>query len=207
MEFLDACFHVVNLPATLLLILVVLYWLTVIIGAMDLSTLDVELPDMDMEGGEASGIGNVDAFLEYFNIRYVPVSIMVTLFAISFWVISMIANHYLNPGMWGLFGLAIFAVNIPISAHVAKFAGAPMVPLFKGMRSQSSAKRELIGSRVIITSSKADASYGQAEIQGEGPPITLSVRTDGEEIPRGAEAVILSHEPEKNIHLITTLEI
>lgn len=207
-ELYQAAFHVVNLPATLLLILVVLYWLTVILGVMDLSTLDVDLPDVDMEGGEVGvGYGSVDAFLEYFNIRYVPVSIMITLFAISFWVISMIGNHLLNPGMFGLFGLAIFVVNIPVSAHVAKFVGAPMVPLFKGMRSQSSAKRELIGSRVVVTSSKADATYGQADLVDEGPPITLSVRTDGEEIARGTEAVLLSHHPEKDIYIITTLEI
>lgn len=204
-EFIDACFHVVNLPATLLLILVLLYWLTVIIGVMDLSTLDVDLPDMDVESGDMSG-SSADAFLEYFNIRYVPVSIMVSLFALCFWVISMTANSYLNPAGFGLLGLGIFIVNVPLSAHVAKYMGAPMVPLFKSMRGQSSAKRELVGARVIVTSSKADASFGQAEIQEDGPPITLSVRTEGEEIPKGAEAVILQ-QTENDIYIITTLEI
>lgn len=207
-EFIDACFHVVNLPATLLLILVLIYWFTVIAGVMDLSTLDMDLPDMDMESGDISAQGSgFDAFLEYFNIRYVPVSIMISLFALSFWVISMIANSILNPAGFGLFGLAIFLVNIPVSGHIAKFAGAPLIPLFKNMRSQSSANRDLIGTRVIITSSKADSSFGQAEIREDGPPITLSVRTEGEEIPRGGEAVILHQETEKDIYIITTLEI
>jgi hypothetical protein len=53
MDFIEACFHVVNLPATLLLILVVLYWLTVIIGALDLTAFDLDLPDLDLEGGDA----------------------------------------------------------------------------------------------------------------------------------------------------------
>jgi len=207
-EFIDACFHVVNLPATLLLILVMIYWFTVIAGVMDLSTLDMDLPDVDLESGDVgAGSGGVDAFLEYFNIRYVPVSIMVSLFALSFWVISMIANSILNPAGFGLFGLVIFLVNIPVSAHIAKFAGAPLIPLFKNMRSQSSAKRDLIGSRVVVTSSKADSRFGQAEIQGDGPPITLSVRTEGEEISKGTEAVILQQETEKDIYIITTMEI
>ncbi len=204
-EFYRACFHVTNLPATLLLLLAVVYWLTVIVGLMDLSSLDVDLPDADLEVGDGGGF--FQAFLEYFNIRFVPVSIMVSLYALSFWIVSMLANEYLNPGKIGLVGLVIFVLNIPLSAQVAKWAGAPLVPLFKGMRMDASAKRELVGSRVVVTSSKADAAYGQAEIAGEGPPITLAVRTDGEVIPKGTEAVILSHQEETNTYTITTLEI
>jgi len=204
-EFYHACFHVNNLPATLLLLLVVLYWLTVIAGVMDLSALDVDLPDAD--AGTGDGGGFFQAFLEYFNIRFVPVSIMLSLYALSFWIISMIANEYLNPGKFGLAGLLIFVINIPLSAHVAKWAGAPLVPLFRGMRMGVSAKRELIGSRVVVTSSRADTAFGQAEISGDGPPITLTVRTDGAVIPKGTEAVILSHQEEENIYTITTMEI
>ena len=52
-EVYHAAFHLVNLPATLLLILVLCYWGTVILGVMDLSTRDVDLPDVDMEAGDA----------------------------------------------------------------------------------------------------------------------------------------------------------
>lgn len=205
-ELYHAAFDVVNLPTTLLLILVLLYWTTVILGVMDLSTLDVDLPEPDMEMGDA-GVAGFEAFLEYFNIRYVPVSIVISLFSLSLWVVGMTANSILNPGYNGLVGLGIFVLNLPLSAHAAKFMSLPLVPLFKSMRSDATDKRDLVGCRVVVTSSKADPHFGQAEIRGDGPPITLSVRTEEGEIPRGREAVILSHQPEKDIYILTTLEI
>lgn len=204
-DLFQAGFQTVNLPATLLLLLVLIYWLTVIFGVMDLSSLDVDLPETEVEAGADGGV--FQAFLEYFNIRYVPVSIMISLYALSFWVISMVANEYVNPIKSGLIGLVIFLVNIPVSAHVAKWAGAPLVPLFRGMRKEVSGKRKMIGCRVVVTSSKADADFGQAEISGDGPPITLSVRTEGEVIPKGVEAVILSYQEEANVYTITSMEI
>jgi len=208
-ELYQNAFHVVNLPATLLLILVLLYWLTVIAGVMDLSSLDidVELPDVDVDAPDASGMAGFEGLLEYFNIRYVPISIFVSLFAVSLWAVGMIANSIVNPLNSGLIGLGIFAGNVVVSAHVAKFISLPFVPLFKSIRNQASSKKELVGSRVVVTSSKADASFGQAEIRAEGPPITLNVRTEGEEILKGAEAVILQEHPENDIYIITTLEI
>jgi len=208
-EFFEACFHVVNLPATLFLLLIIIYWATVILGVMDLSTLDVDLPDVDVETGDAGAEGlQFEGMLEYFNIRYVPASIVISLFGLSFWITSMVANDILNPARIGLLGLAIFVGNLIVSSHVAKFASAPMVPLFKGMREQSSAKQDLIGSRVVVTSSKADSSFGQAELQIDGPSITLNVRTEGDEVlPKGAEAIILHQEQHTEHYLITTMEV
>ncbi len=211
-ELYEAAFHVVNLPATLLLILVLLYWMTVIFGVLDLSSLDmdIELPDADVDAdvdlGDSSPVG-FEAFLAYFNIRYVPISIFLSLFGLSFWVVSMLGNMALNPVYSGWIGVGILVVNIPISAHVAKYLSLPFVPLFRSIRDEASANRNLIGSRVVVTSSTADPSFGQAEIQETGAPITLSVRTEGEVIPKGTEAVIMEHNPEDDIYIITTLEI
>jgi len=207
-ELWHASFHVVNLPATLLLLSVLLYWLTVIFGVMDLSSLDIDLPEfeVDPDSGLEMGHGGFDALFEYFNIRHVPISIFVTFFAVSLWGTGMLANDFLKSEHVPLLGLAVFGVNLVWSSHVAKFITQPMVPLFKSMHKDASSKRNLIGARVVVTSSKADPSFGQAEIREDGAPITLNVRTEGEEIPKGAEAVIFQHQPEKDIYIITPME-
>lgn len=208
LEFVDAAFHVVNLPATLLLILVLVYWLTVILGVLDLSSLDMELPEIEgeIEGGGEIAHPNVDAFFEYFNIKYVPISIFISFFGLNFWVTSMIANEQFGGRAVPLIGLAVFGVNVVFSLHMAKVVTWPMVPLFKQMKEHMAEKRELVGARVVVTSSKADADFGQAEILEEGAPITLNVRTEGEELPKGTEAVILDHLTERDIYIITTME-
>jgi len=207
-ELYHASTQGMNLPATLLLLLVVLYWFTVMFGVLDLSSLDVDLdasgPEGGMEGAEPSGF---DALLEYFNIRQVPVSIVVSFFALSFWMVGVFANHALHDTRSGLLGLAVFILNVPFSAHVAKWVTRPMVPIFRAMRKDAESVRDLCGERVFVTSSTADAKFGIAEIRCEGAPITLNVRTEGDVLPKGTEAVILQHDPEKDTYLITPLEL
>jgi hypothetical protein len=207
-EFGQAAFHVVNLPATLLLLMVVLYWITVIAGAMDVTTFDVDLPDVDgdFEMGAEAAHPTLDAFFEYFNLKHVPISIFLTFFALPFWACSMMFNELVHSRTVPLLGLAVFAVNLPVSLHAAKAITWPMVPIFKQMKKDVSSNRDLIGSRVVVTSSTADAAFGLAEIVEEGAPITLNVRTEGETLPKGTEAVILQHIPEKDVYLITPLE-
>ncbi|MGA0332567.1 MAG: hypothetical protein ACO3NW_01270 [Kiritimatiellia bacterium] len=206
-ELFDASFNVVNLPATLLLILVLVHWLIVIVGAMDMISLESELDfelDLDAEGG---GLDKGDWVLEYLNAKYVPLSILLSVFALSFWTISLYANWYLHRNQSGLLGTAVFFGNLIVSAHIAKFCTAPLVPLFKSLRAQMSAKMDLLGKRAVVTSSKADATFGQAQIRLDGPEINLNVRTEGEELPRGTEVVILSHEEATDTYIITQLEI
>jgi len=208
-ELFEASFNVVNLPATLLLLMVLFHWLIVMVGAMDMISLESELDfelDMDVET-ETDGLDTSDVLLEYFNARYVPLSILLSVFSLSFWVISMYANWYIHQNTSGLLGLAIFIGNLVISAHIAKFATIPLVPIFKSMKEQMSSNLNLVGKQAVVTSSKADAKFGQAQVRLDGPEITLNVRTDGEELPRGTEVVILQHEPATDIYSITKLEI
>jgi hypothetical protein len=166
--------------------------------------VDVTGPEGGMEGAQPSGF---DALLEYFNIRQVPVSIFVSFFALSLWMVGVFANHSLHDTRSGLLGLLVFAVNVPLSAHVAKWVTLPLVPLFRAMRKDAESVRDLGGERVIVTSSAADAHFGIAEIRCEGAPITLNVRTEGDVLPKGTEAVILQHDPDKDTYLITPLEL
>lgn len=207
-DFFQAAIHVVNLPGTLLLGMVVLYWMTVIFGVMDMSSLDVDLPEIELEGDidGSPAAAAFEPFFEYFNIKYVPISIFISFFAVVFWGVGMTFNDLLGSVERPLMGLVVFGGNLVFSAHAAKWITWPMVPIFKQMRKDVSAKRDLVGSRVIVVSSKVDAGFGRAEITDEGAPITLNVRTEGEELLKGTEAVILQHDSERDIYLITQME-
>lgn len=206
-ELWQASFHPVNLPGTILLLLVVVYWVTILLGVMDLSSFDVDLPDLDADLEVDVAHPQVDAFLEYFNVRHIPVTIMLTFFALSFWFVGVVANHLIHNTSSLLLGAAIFAGNLVVSSHVAKFVTLPMVPLFKSLRKYESSKKDLVGARVIVTSSKVDETFGQADFHDEGPSITLNVRAENEVLLKGEEAVILHHQPERDLYIITKLEI
>ena len=203
-----ASVHIVNLPYTLLLLLVVLYWISVMVGVLDMDALDLDLGEFEVEIDDAGPAGGGhEGLLEYFNLRQVPLSIVVSLFALSLWLLGVLANHYLHGTSSGLLGLILFVPNVLVSAHVAKFVTRPLVPLFRSLHADIAETRDLIGSRVTVTSSKADATFGQAELASDGAPITLSVRTEGEALSKGTEAVILDVDADKHVYVISKLEV
>lgn len=202
-----ASVHISNLFSSLLLLFVVLYWVVVLCGVLDVDTLDLETGDAD--GVEAGSSGGSEGLLEYLNLRKVPLSIVVSIFAISLWLIGVLANHYLHNTSSAILGLVVFVPNLLISAHVAKFVTMPLIPLFRSMNKGIAEVRELAGTRVRITSSKADATFGQAEVisREDGPSVVLSVRTEGEVLPKGTEAVVVLEDAAKGVCVVSKLEV
>jgi sugar phosphate permease len=207
LQLWQASVHISNLFSTLLLLLVLGYWISVLCGLLDVDTLDLE---MDVDGPEAgSSADGHEGLLEYLNLRKVPLSIVVSAFGVSLWLVGVIANHYLHNTTSGLVGLVIFVPNVLISAHVAKFVTMPLVPLFRSMQRGIAEVRDMTGTRVRITSSVANARFGQAEVlsSDEGPSIVLAVRTEGEVLEKGAEAVVVSEDAGKSVYVVSKLEV
>ena len=101
LELLYVAFTPVNLFFTVLLLLVLVYWIMVILGALDVDFLDIDFDsdvdadadvDMDFQGG-----GFLRGILEFFYIGEVPVMVLVSVFSLSVWTISVLGNYYLNP--------------------------------------------------------------------------------------------------------------
>jgi hypothetical protein len=204
-----ASVHISNLFSSLLLLFVALYWIIVLCGLLDVDALDLDLDTGDADGAEVVSADGHEGLLEYLNLRKVPLSLVVSFFAVSLWLLGILANHFVHNTSSGWLGLAIFVPNVLVSAHVAKFATMPLAPLFQSMHKDIAEVRDRIGTRVRITSSKADARFGQAEIlaPGHGPAIVLSVRTEGEVLPKGTEAVVISENADKQVYGVSKLEV
>jgi len=93
-----------NLPLTVLFGAVILYWIGVCLGALDMDTFDVhvdhEVPvdtdiphgfDKDVPG-DGSG-GSFMAVLRFLNVGDVPFMVILSIFTVTLWTISMEANH------------------------------------------------------------------------------------------------------------------
>ncbi len=204
----QASVHISNLFSSLLLLFVVLYWIVVLCGLLDVDALDLDAGEI--EGAEiGSAHGGHEGLLEYLNLRRVPLSIVVSIFAISLWLLGVLANHYLHNTSSSLLGLVVFLPNLLISAHIAKYLTKPLVPLFRSMHKDIAEVRDMVGTRVRITSSRADAKFGQAEVISgdDGPSIVLSVRTEGEALSKGTEAVVVSENVDKSTYVVSKLEV
>jgi len=224
-EVLRESIALVNLPYTFLLGLVILYWVLYLLGALGSEALDfagldadadVDLDvdadaDVDIDadiptgGGGLSGI--FSSILQFVYVGEVPVVLVLSVFILSMWLLSVSTNYLLgNSSIWIALLLAIPFVLLGVI--ITKLALLPFAPLLKSIFDDQSEKVQVVGKTCRITSLHATSKYGQAELIRDGEPIVLNVKTrEGVTLDKGAEAVVFDHDKENSVYLIAPFEI
>lgn len=213
-ELLQAAFSPVNIVLTVMLILIILYWLMVIIGAMDIDIFDFDFDadadvdvDTDVDADFAGG-GFLRGLLMFFYVGEVPIMILVSIFILCMWVISMIANNIINPNGSFLIALPIFAGNIFASIFVTKLFFMPFSNFFKSLNQDSSATRKVIGRICVVTTTEVSKKMGQAEIASKGAPVLLNVVAEGDHVfHKGDEAVVTGRNSENGVYTIAPVDL
>lgn len=194
----------INLPISLLLILMLLYWLSVIVGALDIDILQFDF-DLEAEGDADIDLQSGGAFqglMLYFNIGCVPVTVWLSFLVFTCWLLTVLECYYLNPGINILLSLAFAIPNLIIGMYFAKFATAPLKKVFQAMAPKNITHKSLIGQRAVVASSSINNKFGQILIKTDGAPITLNAVTEGTtEIEKGA-SVILTAESKPGIFIV-----
>jgi hypothetical protein len=198
-EFIMEILRPVNLPATLLLGFVVAYWLMVILGAVGVDSLDI---DTDVDADVGSGGGPLMAAFEFFYLGEVPLTILFSIFALLFWIVTIISNHYFNANWSWVVALYLFIPCLVASLLATKVAVLPMVPFFRSIAAESNAQQELVGKSARVTTSELTDAFGQIEITHDGPPIVLNARSRGARFTQGDTVEIASFDAETNTYLV-----
>lgn len=219
MELINAAFLPVNAVFTVLLGLVMLYWITVILGILDVDLFHVDLHgdfdahvdtdlgadhDMDMgDGGSA-----LKAILHFFYIGEIPVMLLLSIIILCLWALIMIGNHYLNPVNSMLAALPIYAGSTAASLFLGKVIAMPLKRMYKLFTQDCNAPRELIGRICTIIAAADSKTMGQAEVKTKGAPIVLNVFSENEHrFENGDEALIVSQDKERGTYLIAEVNL
>lgn len=212
-EIFYVAFWPVNLVFTLLLILLVLYWLTVIFGALDVDFLDVDWgsdleADADADVDLGGGVTWLRAVLGVFYVGQVPVTVILSILIVSMWAISVLGNYYFNPAQGLLAALAVLGVNFAASLAIVKIVGAPLRRVFGALNKDYNAPRSVIGRIGVVTTTTVSSKLGQVEVATGGAPIVLNVVTEtGEELRKGDEAVVVRRDDERGVYVIARVEL
>lgn len=189
-------FQPVNLPATILLGLVLVYWLLVIIGVVGVELFEFDL-GVDAEGIEQGQLGLLPGVLQFFHLGDVPVTVFGSVFALLYWTGTMLANHYLNPG-WSLaMGGLLLVGCVLTSLLVTRLVILPAVPFFRRMNAADQ-ERVRPGQLARVSTSELTGTFGEVTIEQNGPPIVLNARCSGARLVRGDLVELLVHNPETN---------
>lgn len=246
-EVILESFAMVNLPFTILMIAVMLYWLMVIVGAFSIDTLDgdaggvdghidggadghldgdlhgahdVDIAGKDVHvGGKDVHVGGKDVghghgmsawhgILLFFNVGKVPLTLLISLLAMSMWMVSMMANHYLNPPMTAWIAMPLLVPNVIVSLFVTKFFSLPMKKIFAALDKDYNASPDVIGRLCVVTTTTVSDRLGQASIQSKGAPILMNViAEDGQVLTRGQEAVVIRLDQQRGVYVIAPADL
>ncbi len=191
----ESLYKWINLPYTILLGLFLVYWITVIIGL-----LDVEFIDFDLEGDSFFG--------GLLNVGKVPFSIWMTVFAFQGWLYSVLINLWLNSfpkfpitGFFRFLGIAV--VIVPLSAFLTKIFTKPLEKLF---HEDSITKNDFVGQECEVTSSVVDEKFGIGEIRIDGDVQILDLRAKAEEsFVKGEKALIFEYDDKEDVFWIARI--
>ena len=191
-----------NLPFTILLGLVVVFWLFTIVGAVGVDSLDIDL-DADADG-DLNHFGELPAvFLRVVNAGSVPVTIVLSVLVATLWLGMMLLNYYFNPGQSVLLALGFFLAAFVGGVLATKAITQPLVPFMKKLKQAEDAP-PVVGCIGVVRSIRIDSEYGQVEVERPGgAPALLNARLGpaAEPAGRGSQVAIVSLDESTGVYL------
>lgn len=218
-EFLATALSMPTLAFTMMLGVVLLYWVSVMVGALDLHIFDpggaaegaVEgategATEGALEAGaehlhlDAEAIGGLAGAINVLKLRYAPVTVVASFIIVFSWLGAFFGSRYLEPllplGGWLsaiVVTLAALVVAFPLTSLVTR----PLAPIFRTYDAQKNT--DLIGSVVVVKTGRVDSGFGQATLDDGQAGLLLRVRCDdGEALGKGDQALIVGWDRETN---------
>ncbi|MCB2408819.1 OB-fold-containig protein [Hymenobacter lucidus] len=205
-ELLQAAVAPPNLPATGLLIFVLLYWLTVIIGLLDFKTLDLDLhvdSTHDVAHDAHLSVAWLNHALAFFNLGRVPLMLFLSFVALPLWVGSILTNYYTHNTSL-LLGLAFGVPLFLGSLLVAKVLTTPFVKLFATLEKDPAGGVSPIGKMCTVLLPASYEQLGQAVVKANGDTLMLNVKaaSAATELHKGDTALIIDYSARSRCYLI-----
>ena len=189
---------------SILLGVVVIYWLIGLLGIIDLDfggDIDVDI-DTDISVGGMTGLFLTLGFSE------VPFTLVISILTLICWLLSFYAQFYLlttlaDGWLYYLLGtvctLVVFFVSIPITALIVR----PFRGMFQSVEAASST--HFVGKEAIIATSTVNEKFGQARLFNDGAEILVDVRCGSEHsqaLSLGSKVVVIEYHPENHTYIV-----
>ncbi|GAB3290507.1 hypothetical protein [Hymenobacter tenuis] len=211
-ELLHAALLPPNLLPTALLVFVLLYWLTVIVGLLDFKSLDLDTshPADVHHGGHlasepsAFNVSWLNHALAFFNLGRVPLMVFLSLVVLPLWVASILLNYYLGNASF-LLGLGLLAPLLLASLLLAKLLTTPFLHLFAAMEKNHDAGGRPVGKVCTVLLPTTQDRLGQASVpMRSGSPLVLNVRaaSAATQLRKGDSALVIDYDEQRRCYLI-----
>jgi hypothetical protein len=205
-RFMDAAISYPTAILSVLLLVVVGYWLLAMMGWIDFDSgdIDIELHSQaDMDAGELSTLAG---YVVALGLNGVPFSVAASLLVLLSWTASCLAGEWLMPwvptlALQLLVGTVVLFASVALAIVVTAQLIKPLRGLF--VTHQAVENASLVGQTCKILSQSVDARMGYAEVSQLGAGLQIRVWA---EVPntlrKGVIAHILEYDKAGNRYLV-----
>ena len=181
---------------TFLLLVVVIYWASAILGLIDLDFPEIDLDAVDLNADSPhTGTDVLAALMLRMGLTGVPAVVSFSLVILIGWLACYFVVHFVLRLLPDAFLIRLIA-GVPILIATFFFAMlvtskliAPLRPLFKNASYQ--AKKHMLGQVAVVRTSRVDNTFGEAVLDDGGAGLIIKVRSSGEERFKQGDRVVL----------------
>ncbi len=191
---------------TVMLVLSFLYWLSAILGMVDMDSLDFDLPDGADAGNISSTAGGLAGLMVKFGLNGIPLVITFSLISLFGWLISFYIIYYFSNIVpdgfirW-LISIPLIVFILILSSIITGFLLKPFRPLFE-MREENTVKN-ILGQTAIVRSKNVDQQFGEVFLNDGGAGLILKVRSrNNEKFKRQDRVVLLEYREAENFYFV-----
>ena len=191
---------------TVLLLVVLFYWLLALMGWVDFESTGMETELKLHAEGEVGEVSALAGYLAALGISNVPLSITVSVLVLVSWTLSALAGQWLMPLVPTLLlhlvaGTAVLLLSLAVGIFVTALLVRPLRGLF--VTHQAIANVSLIGQTCTVRSQRVDPRSGHAEVVQRGANLQIRVWTPTHNrLTKGDTAVILAYDEAANRYRI-----
>ncbi|MBE0362769.1 hypothetical protein PULV_a0332 [Pseudoalteromonas ulvae UL12] len=199
MDFLNLAFTFPTIIFSALLLVVLLFWMTTIIGFADIDMFESDI-DADTTQSTDTNLWSNMGFGD------IPLTVSISLVVMFSWLISIYAHQlFINilgngPQLY-IIGLLMILTCLLVSVPVAAIISRPLQRFFKS--AETSQSSDLIGLECTVITGKVTNTFGQARTQFQGTEQLIEVRVENNDtFTSGDTAVLLDYLKEKHCYII-----
>ncbi|MBN8757572.1 MULTISPECIES: OB-fold-containig protein [Variovorax] len=193
---------------TVLLGVVVIYWVLAMLGMVDIehSGLDVDVGVHTHADGDANDVGHLASYVVAFGLNGVPFSVAVSLLVLVSWTVCCLGGEWLLPlvptlPLQLLAGTVLLVASAVIAIPVTAVAIRPLRGLFVSHTAVSNAA--LVGQLCRVVTGVVNEKDGRAEVARRGASLNIRVwATAPNSLKRGSQALILEYDEVAGRYLI-----
>jgi len=200
--FVEVCFTGACLPASVILLLAMLYWLLAVVSGLGLDLFDFDL-DLNGEPDLSSSLSVGWVVLRFLNIGRVPLVVWCSAFAVMFWLVTLLLDRLADdPELrMSIFYAAQYTIrNLVLGVLLTKIVTHPLRDRFEPV--ESNRAEDLIGRPCQITTSQVTQAFGQAQVPTGAAPLILNVRVKQTPLAKGEPAILVDFDSEKNVYFV-----